>query len=598
MKEMSRAILEGIRIMTSRITRLSLAVILCLLFSIPGVRGQTTSISHAAATANAGMMPGKFVDITGKVGVHFLHQAPHTTRKYLLETMGSGVALFDCDNDGRLDLYLVNGAPYSDPEPKGSIPQKAGPQDWNRMYRQKPDGTFEDVTERSGLKGIGYGFGVAVGDYDNDGLEDLLVTAYGGNRLYHNDGNCTFSDVTDKAGLAGSGWSTSATWVDLDNDGLLDLVVLRYIQWDWNDVWCGEHKEGYRNYCHPDVFEPIPMLVYHNDGNGHFTEVSHKLGLDKPAKALGVAITDYDRDGRIDLFVANDSMQEFLFHQKTDGTFEEIGLESEVAVNAEGQTYAGMGVDVADYDNDGWPDIVVTDLANQRYATYHNGPGGAFEYASNMNGIGAMTLLHSGWGIRFFDYDNDGWKDLLVAQGHDLDNIQMISPQLRYREPMLLARNDGKRYVDVSAASGEIFKKACVGRGLAIGDLDNDGKIDAVVTTNGGAAYILHNETSTQNHWITLHLTGHKSNRDGIGALVKLTTAQGSQWMTVTTSGSYLSASDPRVHFGLGRSSEADRIEIRWPSGILQTLTNVEGDRQVQVDEPTGPAAPTPGSPH
>ena len=550
--------------------------------------------SQSAAQAD---VPGNFVDVTEKDGVHFLHQAPHTSRKYLLETMGSGVALFDCDNDGRLDLYLVNGAPYGDPTPKGTIPQKTGPEYWNRMYHQKPDGTFEDITEKSGLKGVGYGMGVAVADYDNDGYEDVFVTAYGGNRLYHNNGDCTFTDVTDKAGVAGSGWSTSAAWVDLDNDGLLDLVVARYVTWDWEDVWCGEHREGYRGICHPDVFPPISMLVYHNDGKGHFTEVSHKLGLDKPAKALGVAIADYDRDGRMDLFIANDSMPEFLFHQKPDGTFEEVGLESEVAVNSEGQTYAGMGVDFADYDNDGCPDVVVTNLANQRYALYQNNRDGSFNYASLLTGLGAMSQLHSGWSLRFMDYDNDGWKDLLITQGHDMDNIQLVSPMLRYREPMVLARNTGKKFVDISGISGPAFKDAWVGRGMAIGDIDNDGRIDAVVSTNGGAAHILMNKTDTANHWITLHLTGHKSNRDGIGAVVKLTTPQGSQWVTATTSSGYLSSSDPRVHFGLGKSPVADTIEIHWPSGIVQTLSNVKGDRQAQVDEPAASGAAQSGAP-
>ena len=545
--------------------------------------------THADVTA---IVPGKFVDITEKAGVHFLHQAPHTSRKYLIETMGSGAALFDCDNDGRLDLYLVNGAPYSDPTPKGFIPQKTGPEYWNRMYHQKADGTFEDITEKSGLKGVGYGMGVAVADYDNDGYEDVFVTAYGGNRLYHNNGDCSFTDVTDKAGVTGSGWSTSATWVDLDNDGLLDLVVERYVTWDWEDVYCGEHREGYRGYCHPDVFPPITMLVYHNDGNGHFTEVSHKLGLDKPAKALGIAIADYDRDGRIDIYVANDSMPEFLFHQKPDGTFEEVGLESGVAVNSEGQTYAGMGVDFADYDNDEWPDLLVTDLANQRYALYHNNQDGTFDYASLSNSIGTISLLHSGWSLRFFDYDNDGWKDVLIAQGHDLDTIQKSFPQLRYREPMMLIRNNAGKFVDVSLISGDVFHEAWVGRGMAIGDVDNDGHVDAVVTTNGGAAYLLRNETATGNHWITLRLIGHKSNRDGIGAVVKLTTAHGSQWATVTTSSGYLSSSDPRVHFGMGDSAVASSIEIHWPSGIVQTLKDVRGDRQVQVDESGATEAP------
>jgi hypothetical protein len=508
--------------------------------------------------------------------------------------MGSGVALFDCDNDGRLDLFLVNGAPYADPEPKGSIPEKTGPEYWNRMYHQKPDGSFEDITVNAGLQGVGYGMGVAVADYDNDGYEDLFVTGYGGNRLYHNNGNCTFTDVTDKAGVGGSGWSASAAWVDLDNDGLLDLVVTRYVQWDWDDKWCGEHREGYRAYCHPDVFEAIPMLVYHNDGNGHFTEVSHKIGLDKPAKALGIAIADYDRDGRIDLCIANDSMPEFLFHQKSDGTFEEVGLESGVAVSSDGQVYAGMGVDFTDYNNDGWPDIAITDLANQKYAVYVNDRNGAFDYAADSNGIANMTLLHSGWSLRFLDYDNDGWKDLLIAQGHDLDTIEKVSPQLRYREPMLLARNTGTKFVDVSSISGDVFHQAWVGRGMAIGDIDNDGRIDAVVTTNGGPAHILLNKTATDNHWITLRLTGHTSNRDGIGAVVKLTTAQGPQWATVTTASGYLSSSDPRVHFGMGASPVAATIEIRWPSGIVQTLTNVKGDRQIQVDEPAAAAIPGP----
>jgi enediyne biosynthesis protein E4 len=544
------------------------------------------ALQAQAAGSSAAMPPARFVDVTAKAGINFLHQAPHTSRKYLIETMGSGVALLDCDNDGLLDIFLVNGAPYADPTPKGFIPRKAGPEYWNRLYHQKPDGTFDDITEKAGLQGVGYGMGVAVGDYDNDGNEDLYVTGYGGNRLYHNNGHCNFTDVTEQAGVGGSGWSSSAAWVDLDNDGLLDLVVDRYVQWDWDDMWCGEHREGYRGYCHPDVFQAIPMLVYHNDGNGHFTEVSHKLGLDKPAKALGIAIGDYDQDGRIDLFVANDSMPEFLFHQKEDGTFEEVGLESEVAVNAGGQTYAGMGVDFADYNNDGWPDLVITDLANQRYALYQNAGDGTFSYASSSSGLGSMSMLHSGWSLRFIDYDNDGWKDLLIAQGHDLDTIEKSFPMLHYKEPMMLARNTERKFVDVSGISSEIFHEAWVGRGMAIGDLNNDGRIDAVVSTNGGPAHVLLNLTETANHWLTLRLIGHKSNRDAIGAQVRIVTALGSQWGTVTTSSGYLSASDPRLHFGLGAELLVQRIEIRWPSGIQQVLPNVKGDRQLTIDEP------------
>ena len=529
-------------------------------------------------------VPGNFVDITAAAGIHFLHQAPHTSKKYLIETMGSGVALFDCDNDDRLDLFLVNGAPISDPTPKGTIPQKTGPQFWNRLYRQTKDGKFEDITEQAGLAGWGYGMGVAVGDYDNDGREDLYVTGYGGNRLYHNEGNCRFTDVTSRAGVGGGGWSTSAAWIDIDNDGLLDLIVLRYVTWDWDDSWCGPADN--RSFCHPDHFPPIAMLVYHNDGNGHFTEVAGKTGLDKPAKALGIAIGDYDRDGRTDVFVANDSLDEFLFRNKGNGVFEEGGLESGVAVDGDGQVYAGMGVDMADFENSGYPGVIVTDLANQKYALYANARDGTFEYATDRTGIGGMTLLHSGWGVRFLDYDNDGWKDLLIAQGHDLDTVEKTYPQLHYREPMLLARNTGKGFVDVSALSGEVFQQPWVGRGMAIGDIDNDGRVDAVVSTNGGPAHLLRNQTATSNHWLTLKLVGHKSNRDGIGAVVKVDSGKTSQWVTVTTGGSYLSSSDPRAHFGLGQSTTAQRVEIHWPSGIVQELKNVAADRIMRVEEP------------
>jgi hypothetical protein len=530
-------------------------------------------------------IPAKFDDVTSELGLNFQHIASHTSRKYLIETMGSGVALFDYDNDGRLDTFAVNGAPLSDPTPKGTIPQKTGPKYWNRLYHQKQDGTFEDVTERAGLQGVGYGMGVAVGDYDNDGYEDLYVTAYGGNKLYRNNGDGTFTDVTEKAGVDGGGWSTSAAWVDFDGDGLLDLVVLRYMQWDFDDIWCGERKEGYRAYCNPDAFHPTTPFVYHNDGKGHFTEVSRKIGLAEPGKGLGIALADYDRDGRIDIFVANDSMVEFLYHNKSDRTFEEVALMSGVAVDGEGHTYAGMGVDFADYNNDGLPDLVITALANQMYALYRNNGDGTFTYDSHFSGIGRMTMMHSGWGVRFLDYDNDGWKDLLIAQGHDLDTIERTFPNLRYREPMLLARNTGQGFLDVSPDAGSVFREAWVGRGMAIGDIDNDGRLDAVVTTNDGALYVLRNATQTRNHSLTLRLVGHKSNRDAIGAEVKVVTAKGSQFATVTTASSYLSSSDKRVHFGLGAETVAEMIEIRWPSGIRQTLKNVRGDQILQIDE-------------
>ena len=532
------------------------------------------------------LVPGKFRDITSELSIDFRYLSSHTTKKYLIETMGTGAALFDFDNDGRLDIFLVNGAPLTDPTPKTAIPQKTGPQYWNRLYHQKRDGRFEDVTEKAGLQGVGYGMGVVVGDYDNDGFEDLYVTAYGGNRLYHNNGKGTFTDVTEKAGVAGEGWSTSAAWVDLDNDGLLDLVVLRYLDWDFSDVWCGTHKEGYRSYCTPDIFKPIAPLVYHNEGNGRFMEVSQKIGIAKPGRGLGIALADYDRDGHIDVFIANDSMFEFLYHKKIDGTFEEVALPAGVAVDSDGNTYAGMGVDFADYYNDGLPDLLVTDLGNQRYALYKNNGDGSFTYASFSSGIGTITQRFSGWGVRFMDYDNDGWKDVMVAQGHDLDNVELTTPTLRYREPMLLARNMGRDFADVSAQSSSVFQIPWVGRGMAVGDIDNDGRLDALVTTNDGPVHVLHNETQTANHWLLLKLVGHKSNRDAIGAEVRVKTQHGSQLGIVTTASSYLSSSDKRLHFGLGTDEVVEEMEIRWPSGIIQKLQNVHSDRIMQIDEP------------
>ncbi len=541
--------------------------------------------------ARAQTAAGGFAETTDQAAIHFNAVASHTSKKYLMETMGSGVALFDYDNDGRLDVFFVNGAPLADPTAPGTIPQKAGPRDWNRLYHQKADGSFEDVTERAGLQGTGYGMGIAAADYNNDGFEDLYVTAYGGNRLYRNNGNGTFTDVTAASGTGGSGWSTSAAWVDLDNDGLLDLVVLRYVDWNFNDVWCGEHREGYRAYCHPDIFPAVSPLVFHNDGRGKFSDITAKSGLAKPGKGLGLALADFDRDGKVDIAIANDSMLEFLYRNKGGGTFEEVGLPAEVAVDGDGRTYAGMGIDFQDYDNDGYPDLVITDLANQRYALYKNNADGSFAYDSYLSGFARMTLLHSGWGIRFLDYDNDGFKDLLVAQGHDLDTIELNSPQIHYREPMLLARNTGHAFEDVSAAAGPVFQKTWVGRGLAVGDLDNDGRLDAIVTENGGPAHVLHNETANGNHWLTFTLEGTRSNRDGIGAEIRLTSAHSRQITTVNTAGSYLSSNDKRAHFGLGPDTSAETVEVHWPSGTVQTLTDVKADRELHIKEPPGPPA-------
>jgi len=546
----------------------------------------TAAVAFHSQKTEPAPISGNFVDVTASRGIYFKHEASPTSKKYLLETMGSGVAAFDYDNDGKLDLFFANGAQLSENMTKHALPEKTSSKYWNRLYHQRPDGTFEDVTERAGLKGSGYSTGVAVGDYDNDGFDDLYVAGYGHNTLYHNNGNGTFTDVTEAAGVGGSGWSTSAAWVDLDRDGRLDLVVARYLDWHFDDPYCGEHREGFRAYCHPDLFKPVKLLVYHNDGNGKFVEVSDKIGMNSPGKGLGVAFADYDGDGWPDVFIANDSVPESLYHNKGNGTFEEIALPSQVGLDADGRTYAGMGVDFTDYNNDGRPDLIVTDLANQRYALYQNLGDGTFDYTTYSAGLDVITLLHSGWGVKFLDYDNDGWKDLFTAQAHVLDTVAQSYPNLSYKESPLLLRNGGNgRFADVSRQSGFVFQEKWAARGLACGDFDNDGKVDVVLTTNNGPIHLLKNETETKAHWISLRLQGTKSNRDGIGAMVKLTTRSGAQWNMVTTAGSYESSSDRRVHFGLGQSERADEIEIRWPSGNVQTLKNVQGDRVLDVVE-------------
>lgn len=556
---------------------------------------QQSSISKntSAKSVSRANSAVQFVDVTGELGIDFVHRASPTTQKYLVETMGAGVAVFDCDGDGRLDIFFVNGARIDDPMPKGALPVKDGPKYWNRLYHQKTDGTFEDVTAKSGLAGEGYGMGVAVGDYDNDGREDLYVTGFPTNHLYHNKGNCTFEDVTESAHVAASGWSASAAFVDIDNDGLLDLVVTRYLVWSFdNNPYCGEHVAGHRGYCSPDIFSGISPIIFHNDGAGHFSDVSEKSGVSKlEGKGLGIAIGDMDHDGFMDIVIANDAVREFLLHNQGGGVLKDIAVDSGTAVNEDGRVYSGMGVDFADYDNDGNPDIVITNLSDQKYALYHNSGNGSFTYETGPSGLGMVTRPYAGWGVKFFDYDNDGWKDLFISQGHVMDTIQLTFPHLRYLQPPLLLHNEsGKKFIDVSAQSGPVFKQKWAARGLTVGDLSNRGVLDLVVSTNNGPAYVLRNQDATRNHWLTLQLEGRKSNRDGIGAEVKVVSATiGAQYATVSTTGSYLSASDRRLHFGLGADALVKSIEIRWPSGIRQHMENVSANQFLTVVEEASP---------
>jgi hypothetical protein len=540
----------------------------------------------------------QFTDVTRTLGIPFVHENSATSNKYLIETMGGGVALLDYDNDGRLDMFFTNGARLEDPQPSGKPPDKSDRKFWNRLYRQKPDGTFEDVTMKAGVSGAAqnhYGMGVAVGDYDNDGYADLYVTNYGGNILYRNRRDGTFLDVTRSAGVAGQGWSASAGFADFNNDGRLDLFVTRYVDWSIDsNRHCGEKKPGYRAYCHPDNYDGVANLLFHNNGDGTFSDVSARAGIANPAgKGLGVAFADYDNDGFIDVYVANDSVQSFLYRNGGNGTFTEVGLLAGAGFTEDGKTFAGMGVDFADYDNDGRPDIVVTDLSNERYRLFRHSGDGSFRDVTDPSGVGGATLPFSGWSTRFFDYDNDGWKDLFVAQGHVMDTIEKTSPNLKYLQPPLLLRNQSGRFARVTP--GEAFAKDWAGRGAAFGDLDNDGDTDVVVSNVGQPAFVLRNDGGNQSSWLAIRTDGRASNRDGIGCRVKVVSASGTtQHFTVSTAVGYLSASDKRLLVGLGGDSTAKMVEIQWPSGLVQTFAEVKAGQTLVATEPSSGAAAVP----
>jgi enediyne biosynthesis protein E4 len=511
-------------------------------------------------------------------GLDFTLLNSPTPQKYLIETMPGGVALFDYNNDGLLDIFLVNGGQLTSPMKTPEHFNRADSRYWNRLYRQNRDGSFTDVTQAAGLANAGegnYGMGVAVGDYNNDGNADLFVTNYGKNILYRNNGDGTFTDVTAKAGVAGGGWSASAGFFDFDNDGHLDLFVTRYMEWDTrSSKTCGG---SWKTYCPPGQFPATTNLLYRNRGDGTFEDVSVKSGIAaKRGRGLGVAFADYDVDGFTDIFVANDGMQQFLFHNNGDGTFTEAAMESGTALSVDGRPLSGMGVVFQDYDNDGKPDVLITELPREIYGLYHNDGQGAFSNQSLETGLGSMTAGSSGWGIGLEDFDNDGWKDLFVAQGHVLDNVEAIDPSLHYEETPLLALNRGGRFERIE--SGVSVPVAA--RGAAFGDLNNDGWMDAVVTVLGKGPLVLMNRGGIQ-HWLGITLRGTRSNRDGLGAIVRVN----GQTRTATTSGSYLSANDKRLHFGLGEM-QAAAIEIYWPSGVHQSLKDVRVDQYIEIREP------------
>jgi hypothetical protein len=514
-------------------------------------------------------------------GVDFVLRNSPTPRKYLVETMPGGVALLDYNNDGLLDIFLVNAGHTRDPMRSPFSFDRRDPAYWNRLYRQNKDGSFTDVTEQAGLANAGdtnYGMGVAVGDYDNDGFPDIYVTNYGKNILYHNNGDGTFTDVTAKAGVAAGGWSVSAGFFDYDNDGKLDLFVTRYLDWSVEkSKTCGTEKP---TYCPPGEFGPVTNILYHNRGDGTFEDVSVASGIAaKKGKALGVAFADYDGDGYTDIFVTNDVIEQFLFHNNGDGTFTEVGLDSGAALTNDGKMLSGMGVAFQDYDNDGLPDLLVTQLPRQPYVVFHNDGHGAFSAQELESGFGTLSGKSSGWGVGLEDFDNDGWKDAFIVQGHVFDNVEIYDSSLRYRDPPLLATNH-KGHFEKGNAGSDV---PVAGRGAAFGDLNNDGWIDVVATALGEHPQLFLNRGGNL-HWLTITLRGKRSNRDGYGARVQVN----GQVRFATATGSYLSSNDKRLHFGLGSALTAD-VEIRWPSGIHQVLRAVKADQFLVIEESVRP---------
>jgi len=516
-------------------------------------------------------------------GIRWVHRNGRSAEMYLPETVGAGCGFIDYDNDGWMDIYLVNSGKcdFLDPNP----PLR------NALYHNNRDGSFTDVTERAGVPGLGYGMGVAVGDYDGDSFPDLLVTQYNGVVLYHNNGNGTFTDVTRKAGLATTGWASSAVWFDYDNDGKLDLFICRFVDFDKSkNKFCGDQQTG-RYYCIPRVYDPMPSWLFHNNGDGTFTDVSRESGIAKSlGKAWGVVACDVNNDGRMDLFVANDTVANFLFLNRGNGKFEEIGLQANVGYSAEGHARSGMGVDAADYDQDGWVDLFVTNVDREMYSLYHNNQDETFDDMAIPNGIGRVTRLMSGWGVKYFDFDNDGSVDLFLANGHPDDKIEVHSTEVKYYEPMLLFQGNGKRFQDVSATSGPAFSQAYASRGMAVGDFNNDGALDVLVGINNGAPLLLKNNAGRRNHWVGIKLIAKQSNPDGIGAQITWQAGDLKRSIYKTGGGSYLAAHDPRVVLGIGGRRRIDWVQVKWPlpSGRIERFTDVPVDQYTNLVEGRG----------
>ncbi len=532
--------------------------------------------SVGAPPAPPSLSPFVLVNEAETRGVHFVEKNFATDMKYPFETLGGAVAALDYDRDGLVDLLFLNGAPS--PEHL-----RTDPATFNRLFRNTGKGQFVDVTLESGLSGAGikgYPQGVAVGDYDNDGYPDVLVTNYGDNVLYHNDGHGHFTDVTAKAGVAmpRHPLKASAAWLDYDNDGWLDLFVTHYFQWTFaedKDVWCGRQQGGHRIYCDPDVFKPLPNVLFRNNHDGTFTDVSEQVGLNQYlGKGMGVAVADYDGDGRLDVFVTNDRVPHFLYHNGADGKFREVAFEAGVAANESGAMVSGMGCDFEDFDDDGQPDIFLSDLVRDVFTLFINQGKGLFVDRTFPSGVASASMGHSGWSVKMLDIDDDGRKDVFVAGSHVVDNVELYSPAAKYKEGCFLFRNVGEgRIEDLSDRVGPDLRVAGAWRGVAVADLDNDGTLEVAVNQLNGPAALFVNKGGTPNNWILLDLEGRKSNRDGIGARVRLVLPSGRTLHAhVTTANGIYSASDKRVHFGLGTETGIASVEITWPSGIVQRV--------------------------